>query len=203
MEEGMATTAAPLGFRPIGYLGGRPYNGAVREFRIRSTYATRIGEGDVVRVGGSGDSSDEGYLMKETGTTSLATPIGVFKGCRYTDPNTGQIVFKNQYPGGITASDIVAYVVDDPDAVFEAQANGAVVQAELGENCALVQGSGTNTLTGMSSHGVNATTATTNTLPFRVVGFADRPGSTVGDAFTDVHVAWNAGIHAYRAATAR
>ncbi len=199
----MASTAAPMGFRPVGYLGGRPYNGAVREFRIRSGYATRIGEGDVVRVGGSGDSSDEGFLMKETGTASLAAPIGVFTGCSYTDPNTGQVVFKNQYPGSITASDIIAKVVDDPDVIFEAQANGAVVQAELGENCALVQGSGTNTLTGVSSHGVNGTTATTNTLPFRVVGFVNRPGSAVGDAYTDVYVAWNAGIHAYRAATAR
>lgn len=199
----MATTAAPLGLRPVAYLGGRSYNGAVREYAIRSGYATRIGENDVVRVGGSSDTSDEGYLMKETGTTSLTVPIGVFRGCSYTDPNTGQKVFKNQYPGSITASDIVAYVADDPDLVFETQANGAVVQAELGENCALVQGSGTNTATGMSSHGVNGTTATTNTLPFRVVGFVNRPGSAVGDTYTDVYVCWNAGIHAFRAATAR
>ena len=199
----MATTAAAQGFRPVAYLGGRPYSGATREYRILSGYATRIGEGDVVRVGGSSDTTAEGYLMKETGTTSLTKPIGVFRGCSYTDPNTGQKVFKNQYPGSITASDIIAIVADDPDLIFEAQADSAVTQAEFALNSALVQGAGTSTLTGMSSQGVNGTAATTSTLPFRIVGFVNRPGSTVGDTYTDVHVCWNAGIHALRVATAR
>lgn len=199
----MATTANPSGLKPVAYLGGRAYAGAVRHYRILSGYATAIGENDVVRLGGSSDTTSEGYLVKETGTASLTKPLGVLRGVRYTDPATGQIVHRNFYPGSVVASDIVAMVADDPDLVFEVQANGAVAQAELGENCALVQGSGVNATTGQSSQGVNGTTATTDTLPFRVVGFVNRPGSAVGDTYTDVHVCWNAAIHAFRVATAR
>lgn len=198
----MATTASPKGFKPVGYLGGRPYNGAVRHYRILSGYGTAIGEGDIVRMGGASDTTSEGYIVKETGTTALTKPLGVFVGCYYTDPNTGQIVHKPNFPASTVASDIWAKVADDPDLIFEVQASAAVAQAELGENCALVQGSGVSTL-GISSHHVNGTTATTDTLPFRVVDFIKRPGSAVGDAYTDVLVCWNAGIHAFRVATAR
>jgi len=199
----MASTANPQGFKPVGYVGGRPYAGATREYRILSGYATRIGENDIVRMGGSGDTTSEGYIVKETGTASLSKPLGVFRGCRYTDPNTGQIVYKNQYPGSISADDIWCFVADDPDLIMEVQASGAVAQAELHQNAALVQGSGTNTTNGVSSHHLNGATDTTDTLPFRVLDFVKRPGSTVGDAYTDVLVCWNAGIHAFSVATAR
>lgn len=199
----MATTANPSGFKPVAYLGGRSYTGAVRHYRILSGYATAIGENDVVRLGGSSDTTSEGYLVKETGTTSLTKPLGVLRGVRYTDPATGQIVHRNFYPGGVVATDIIAMVADDPDLIFEVQANSAVAQAELGENCALVQGSGVNATTGQSSQQANGTTATTDTLPFRFVGFVNRPGNAVGDTYTDIHVCWNAGIHAFRVATAR
>ena len=36
----------------------------------------------------------------------------------YTDPTTQKPTFRNSYPGSIAASDITAFVVDDPDAVF-------------------------------------------------------------------------------------
>jgi len=42
--------------------------------------------------------------------------------------------------------------------------------------------------------------ATTNTYPFRLVDFVDGPDSSVGDAYTDMIVKWNFGIHQYELA---
>lgn len=197
----MATVASAHGAKPVGYLGGRVYNGATREYKILSGYATAIGEGDFVRVGGAGDSTAEGYLVKDTGTSTL-TPIGIFMGCSYTDPNTGTVVHKNYYPGSVVASDITAKVADDPFLLFEMQSDGAIDQAELGQNSAAVQGT-PNAQSGMSTNTIANATTTTNTLPLRVVDFVRRPGSTPGDTYTDVICMFNFGTHASLVATSR
>jgi len=44
-----------------------------------------------------------------------------------------------------------------------------------------------------------ATAATTATVAFKLVDFVNAPGSTVGDAFTDVIVKFNPSSHAYTA----
>ena len=38
------------------------------------------------------------------------TPIGVFLGCTYTDPNSKQKLFSQYWPAGTVASDAKAYV---------------------------------------------------------------------------------------------
>jgi hypothetical protein len=102
------------------------------------------------------------------------------------------------------AADALAYIVDDPDVIFQAQADGAVTQADLGQNTnfAAVQSTTTgDTTTGNSNSAVSSTTATTATIAFRIVDFVDSPTSTVGDAFTDLLIKFNAGIHSYDNAT--
>ena len=95
----------------------------------------------------------------------------------------------------------MAYVLDDPDAVFRMKANGALAQTTLGNNIAIVQTAGT-AQAGRSKNSVNASTAaTTNTLPLRILEFMDGPNSTVGDAFTNVLLTYNEGMHQYRNAT--
>ena len=64
-----------------------------------------------------------------------------------------------------------------------------------------MQTAGSTTI-GRSKNAVDSSTAaTTNTLPLRIVEFVDGPSSTVGDDYTDVLVAFNAGMHLYRNAT--
>lgn len=191
----MATTASPNGLRPVGLIGGRPYNQGTRMIPISSAYGTAIYNGDVVKIAG-------GYIAKDTGTTS-ATPVGVFLGCEYTDATLGR-VFRQYWPASqATVSGTTSYAVvcDDPNAVFQIQSDEAVAQTALGKNAALVQTAG-STATGDSKVALDGSTvATTNTLPLRIVGFVDGPFSTVGDAYTDVLVTWNAGMHQYNNAT--
>jgi len=189
----MAINATPLGLRPINLIGGRVYAGAVRHFKIASGFGTNIFNGDIVKL------VTAGVVEKDTGTTAC-TPVGVFVGCAFTDPNSEQMTFKNNWPASTVAADATAYVVDDPDVLFRIQADASIAQAGLGANFAVVQGAG-STSTGNSAVSLDASTvATTNTLPLRLIGFVESPDSAVGDAFTDCIVKWNAG-HAYNNTT--
>lgn len=202
----MAATASPYGFRPVNELGGTPYAGSTRQFLINPAgYDTNIFYGNVVALVG-------GYLENVTtigGASTDAFPagvIGVFVGCSYVNAQ-GQQIFAQYYPQNYvapTGTSIVAYVVDDDRTVFQVQANGAISQAELGQNVQLANAqsdSTGSTLTGNSNIAVSATAAATASYPFRIVGFAQGPSQAVGDAYTDILVKFNVGIHSYSNAT--
>ncbi len=183
----MATTAAPYGAEPVGTISSSgSFTGKVRHIPIATTYSTAIFYGDFVKL------AVTGYVQKDTGTTAL-TPIGIFMGCAYTDPTTGQKTFSQQWPASNAATDAVAYVLDDPYVVFQMQADGACGLNYLQANAAVVQTAG-STAIGKSKNAVDqSTAAVTNTLPVRIVGFVDGPFSTVGDTYTDVFCRFNVG----------
>jgi hypothetical protein len=197
----MSSISSPYGLRPINLLGGQNYAGSTRLYSIGSGYATAIQFGDPV-VLAAGASGTGGLINRFNATTSAttvtssATLLGVFVGCTYTDPTLGK-TFKQNYTGGIVASDIFAYVVDDPDALFQVQADGAMTRNYQGANAALIQtvagSSNLNTISGVSVDQSSATS--TNTLPIRIVDFVDGPTSAIGDAYTDVIVRINTHFH--------
>ena len=186
----MATSAAPTGAEPVGTLSASgSFTGKVRHIKIASGYGTAIFYGDFVKLVSSGT------VEKDTGTTSL-TPVGVFMGCSYTDPSTSQLTFNQTFPASTAASDIMAYVLDDPNVLMRMQGDATLAQTTLGNNVAVVQTAGSTSI-GRSKNAVDSSTvATTNTLPLRIIDFVDGPTSTVGDAFTDVIVKFNGG-HIY------
>jgi len=196
----MATTAAPYGLKPVNLIGGQPYAGSTRQIKIASGYNTNIFNGSVVQIESDGTVG----LVGETGAAADQFPagvVGVFVGCSYTDPGTKQKLFKQYYPAGTVASDIVAYVVDDKDCLFQAQADGALAQTNLGNNVHFAAAQTGDTVTGNSTTALDASeAATTNTFAFRIVDFVDSTTSTVGDAATDVLVKFNAGVHSYEKA---
>ena len=198
----MSTVAAPYGFRPINHIGGTPYAGAIRQIPIASGYATNIFNGTVVSIVGAGTIQ----IVTAVGSSGDPFPagvVGVFVGCSFTTTATG-FVHSQYWPTGTVASDAMAYIVDDPNALFMVQAAGAVTDNDLGQNCGLnsVQSTSTgSTATGNSNIAMNATTNTVAQSAFRIVDFVRGPTSAPGDAFTDLVVKFNAGIHAYNNAT--
>ena len=193
----MAATAAPYGLRAVNHLGGTPYAGSTRMYPIGTGTATNIYYGDVVNVLATG------LLTQNVTTGAVGAPfvvgtVGIFVGCTYTDPGSGNIVFRQNWPTGTVTADAQAYVVDDPHAIFQVQANGTVAQAGLGSNCFLVvQATGTgNLISGNSTTAAVAATVQT-AAAFKIVGFVDSPTSAVGDAFTDLLVKFNPAAHAY------
>ena len=203
------TVDAPYGLVPVNLIGGQPYAGSTRQMKIASNYGTNIFNGDVVV------RAADGTIQKETGTATVTATgvIGVFVGCTYTDPNTEQKVFKQYYPASTVASDIQAYVVDDPDALFKVAvvSSGTTIAGtgytSIGSNAALVQNSGSTT-TGNSKVAINGI-ATTLSLPMRIVDVVEETTDASGN-YTEVIVKWNApyensnvatGGHAYMVAT--
>jgi len=165
------------------------FTGKVRHIKVASGYGTAIFYGDFVKL------VNTGTVEKDTGTTTL-TPVGVFVGCAFTSPTTGELTFSQTFPASTAASDIVAYVVDDPNVLMRMQSDEAIAQTGLGNNVAVVQTAGSTSI-GRSKNAVDGSSInTTNTLPLRIIDFVDGPKSAVGDAFTDVIVKFNAG-HQY------
>ena len=195
----MATTATPYGLRAVNHLGGTPYAGSTRMYPIASGLAENIFYGDVVNVLATGLLTQSQTTGAAGGTAFVAGTVGVFVGCTYTDPNLGTVVFRQYYPTGTVASDIQAYVIDDPAVIFQAQADGSIAQNGLGACTffATAQGAGTgSTTTGNSTSALDATVDQAQNA-FKIVGFVDSPTSTVGDAFTDILVKFNPVAHAY------
>lgn len=203
----MATTATPYGLKAVNHIGGTPYAGSTRLLPIASGYAVNIYNGSVVKIVAAGTVEIVTVTGNGGGGAAASFPagtIGVFVGCTYTDPSLGTVVFRQSWPTGTVADDARAYIIDDPDVVFQAQADAAVTQADLGQNTHLAAAQSTttgDTTTGNSNSAVSATTNTTATFAFRIVDFVDSPTSTVGDAFTDLLIKFNPGMHSYTNAT--
>ena len=191
------TIDKPYGLKPINLIGGQVYAGSTRLMAIKTGEGTSIFFGDAVKLTG-------GYITRDPADSAM-TPVGVFMGCTFTDPNTNQKVFKQYFPAGTVASDIQAYVVDDPDALFKVAVVSSgttmsgVTQVAVGLNAALVDNTG-STITGDSAVAISATTATTNTLPVRVVDVVPDTRNSLG-SYTEVIVKWNFGMHQYENAT--
>lgn len=191
------TIDAPYGLVPVNRLDGLPYAGATRSFKIASGYATSIFKGDAVAL------VTGGTVERDTFDAAM-TPVGVFMGCSYTDPTLKYKVFSSYYPASTVASDIEAVVVDDPNVVFKVAVVssgttiGDLALTDLGANVAGVNNAG-STATGNSACAISDTSATTATLPFRIIGLVEETKNSSG-GYTEAYVKWNAG-HQYNNTT--
>ena len=90
-------------------------------------------------------------------------------------PTTSEQVF-NHYPGSVAADDIIAFIVDDPNVVFEVQADDTFPVADLFGNFDVVDQSTTGDTRSGRSNGLDVTTgATTTTLPLKAIDIIRTP----------------------------
>ena len=169
----MANKDAPFGARLVGKLGSGVANGGMTEYKIASAASGNIFSGDLVK-------------MLNTGTI---LSVGIFRGCQFTN-SSGDVVFSSFFPTGTVSTDIVAFVQDDPNAVFEIQSAGSPAQTDVGLNADISYTAG-STKTGMSAVELSGTTAAT-TATFRIMGFSSDPdNTTTGSANVNVIVKFN------------
>jgi hypothetical protein len=184
------TVDGPYGLVPVKLISGVPYVGTTRQYSIASNYGTNIFYGDAVKL------VTGGTVERDTFDAAM-TPIGVFMGCTFTDPNTSQLTFKQYYPASTVASDIMAYVCDATDVLFKAAVVssgttiGDLAITDIGANVAGVDNTG-STVTGNSKCAISDTSATTATLPFRIVALVEETKNSSG-GYTEAYVKWNAG----------
>lgn len=193
----MSAISAPFGFRPSYHNSGqmRP-----KAYTIASTYAANIFSGDPVKL------TDNGVVQlgtsdgTRTGTVDGIALLGIFAGCQYNDAN-GKPTISPFWPSGATGTEIVAWVYDDPETLFDVQytnpSSGTTVQTAVGEECDWsVASPGGSTQTGLSNCQLTAIQATSG--QFQITGFAYNINDSLTDAYVQVTVRINE--HHYKAA---
>lgn len=171
----MANSNAALGFRPVRYASGAPYNGACRLYSVPSGDTTALFIGDPVIVAGSADADG-------VPTCGIATAAG---GALVTGVVVGFKPSSTIVANGHRLASTAEYVLvaDDPNLLFECQEDavgGALAAVDVGLNADMIAGTGSST-TQLSGWQLDTSTkATTNTLQLRIIGFVQRPDNVIG-----------------------
>jgi len=171
----MANTNAPFGLRPVRLFNG----GDIRstEYSIASAYGTKIYLGDVVQMTGTGTNI-------EVAAGGNVDNIGVFAGCSYINEQ-GRPTWSHYWPASSSFTQVKAYVWDDPNIIFEAQAD-TLAEADIGLLADWDDGTG-STLTGLSGRSLAASSGATTGKSLRILRLAPTPGNAYG-AYAKVEV---------------
>lgn len=205
----MAATSTPYGLKPVNLIGGQAFNGGViRQFVLSTNNSGAFYTGDVIQLSSAGNPQ----ALSSTPTAgTTAGIVGVCLGVSYVDPNLkypvfGQYLPANAINGGYT--NVAIHVCDDPDQLYQVQGSAAFgtltngANGAVGKNAALGNFGG-NATTGLSTVNVvvganGGSLASTNTLAVRIVDVVD---ASANDAYPDLIVKFNQGVHSYLFAT--
>jgi hypothetical protein len=179
----MSAAKGPFGFRaayhPTGLDRPRPYT-------IQASYATQIAKGDPVAYGAT--TALGTVIAGPTSGDLLGTLVGV----QWID-STGKPTISNNWPGAVSgATSIIAWVMDQPDVVYETQTDGtfavlanvatasAWLQGVIGAQMNCVNVSAANATTGISTAALAGSTVTASAqAQFRVL----EPGQQVDNNY--------------------
>ena len=177
----MSATNAPFGLRPAYHPSGLDRAQALAG-GIASGFASNILKGQAVKYNASA-----GTIVPVTGTEAFS---GAFAGVEFTD-TTGRRRVSNYWPASTAyqTGSCIAYFYNDPNIVYEIQANGPISQAAIGNEAnlltaALADGS---TTTGLSQCTLSTTLVGNGVQgQMRIVDIAPYPDNAWGDSFTIV-----------------
>ena len=179
----MANKDAAFGLRPIGKVGQNRDNGGLSEYSIVANSASTIYFNDPVKAIASGTID-----VAAAGDVLLGSLNGVF----YTDPTTKKPTWANHY-SQVNASDIVAFVSDDPYERFEIQSNGtnAITQASVFFNYDIAYTAG-DSANYVSKVELNEASGVSTAAQLRLLGFSKDPdNSDIGSANVNMVVSIN------------
>ena len=176
----MANSNAPFGMRPIRYVDGRPYNGAVDlYFATGATGVIRPGD-PVVESGTTNTSEVMGYPPGTLPTCTIALDGS-------GDPITGVCVAvlptnRDSLTYRETSTDRVIAVARGHDLIFEVQADAggtALAAVDIGLFAVL---KAATTATAYSDWTIDTSVAPTTTAAFqlKLLGFSKKPNHEIG-----------------------
>lgn len=173
----MTTTLAAFGLRPSFHQSGQSRS---TRRTILAAYTTAIYKGDPILIDAAGGV--------QIAITNSGRIDGVFMGCEYTDP-TGKRNVSPYWPGTASCTDIVAYIADDPNVIFEVQADATLAIDALGAGFGISATVGTgSTATGLSLAALSASSVGTGTKQLQVVDIVPREDNAWGDTYPIVRV---------------
>lgn len=195
----MSSTSAPFGFRASFHNSGQI---RAKAYAVATGYAANIFSGDPVKLTNDGVIELGTSDGTRSGTVDGITLLGIFAGCQYDDAS-GKPTISPFWPTGTTATNITAWVYDDPETLFDVQytnpgtAGVTSMQSAVGEECDwTVASPGGSTRTGLSSTQLTAIQSTSG--QFQITGFGYEINDSITDAYAVVTVRINE--HAYKAA---
>lgn len=204
----MANANTPRGLSPVGTLTGAAWNEQGTLFAIASDASNTYAIGDIVKIGSGSDANGVQYATKAASTD---VPLGVIVGFRQADPGVslqGTTLNLNQIYLPLSSGIRYAYVVTDPNVVFEVQGDSTgVAVTDIGKNAGLtISADQTSTLSQSSplSSAVLAAssfkaigTSGSLALPLQLVGLSQRQDNAAG-AYAKALVVFNK--HQYKQA---
>ena len=179
----MANKDAAFGLRPIGKVGQNRDNGGLSEYSIAANDTSTIYFNDPVKATAAGTIDVAG-----AGGDLLGSLNGVF----YTDPTTKKPTWANHY-SQVNATDIVAFVSDDPYERFEIQSNGtnAITQASVFLNYDIAYTAG-DSANYVSKVELNEASGVSTAAQLRLLGLSKDPdNSDIGSANVNMVVSIN------------
>ena len=166
------SSAVGFGLRPIRKVGQNDDNNGLAEYSCNSTAAAY---------------QNDAMEAQATGTVGTAaatdTLIGSLNGVFFTDATTSKPTFANNLVAGNAASDIVAFVNDDPYQMFEVRSNntGASAATDVFNNADISYTAGDATTNGLSKTTLDDSTLTgggTGSAQLRVLGVSRDPDNS-------------------------
>ena len=178
----MSATNAPFGLRPAFHPSGLDRAQALAG-GIPSGYSSDILKGQpVLYVAGSG-------VIEPVNATGDAVS-GAFAGVEFTD-TTGRRRVSNYWPANTAyqTGSCVAYFYNDPNIVYEIQADGSVAQTSIGLDANFSNFAAGSNVTGLSQATLNASVLSTGVQgQVQILDIAPYPDNNWGDAYTIVRV---------------
>jgi hypothetical protein len=178
----MSATNAPFGLRPAFHPSGLDRAQALAG-GIPSAYNTDILKGQaVLYVAGSG-------VIEPVNATGDSLS-GAFAGVEWTD-TTGRRRVSNYWPANTAyqTGSCVAYFYNDPNIVYEIQADGSVAQTSIGLDANLSNFAAGSNVTGLSQATLSASILSTGVQgQVQVLDLAPYVDNAWGDAYTIVRV---------------
>jgi hypothetical protein len=172
----VANVNAPYGFKAVRHSTGGELQ--TNDYPIDAGYASAIFRGDVVRgvAGGTIELSAAGDVDN----------IGVFAGCSYVN-SIGEQKYKSYWTGEVGATNIMAHVYDDPNIIFQVQADATgIAAADLNNLADMATYAAGSVKTGLSGVSLNGTVGTTGKT-FRVLRLINDSENVAG-AYADAEV---------------
>lgn len=175
----MSATSAPFGFRPAYHPSGLD---RARRYAIAGAYAVNIFKGAPVILNAAGS-----VIIG----TAAADLLGIFVGCEFID-STGKPTVSNFWPANQAIqpnTTVTAWVLDDPNIVYEVQADGSIPLTAIGEQADVSNVGAGSAATGLSAATLSSVLSGAGVqAQWRIVGFGQALDNAPGDAFTVVQV---------------
>lgn len=194
----MANIDAAFGLRPIKRRNGASYHVATTPYYIPSSYGTALYIGDPVVKTGTANTT----AVSAPGAGAFAPgmlPVVSKATAGATNAVTGVIVGFAPIPTDLSkiynpaSTERIAFVADDPDLIYEIQADGPVAATDIGTNANLIFTNAGSTTSGLSGVELNTASMTADaTYQLTILRAADRTGrNELGTDWTILEVRLN------------